>query len=78
MWKESYTLIDKEWICSFIVRITHFSGKGQYGQLGLGNSNQNLEPELILYLTNFWVTKVACTDYSSFAFGKAKDFNLLL
>lgn len=53
-------------------------GSDEYGQLGNDNFTDQAEPGLILQLSNCRVSKVACTDYCSFAVARAKDFKLLL
>jgi len=53
-------------------------GSDEYGQLGNDNFTDQKEPNLILQLSNCRVSKVACSDYSSFAVARAKDFKLLL
>jgi len=53
-------------------------GQGDYGQLGHCNGNSISDPELILKLSNYRVSKIACSDHSSFAIASVKDFNLHL
>lgn len=53
-------------------------GSGEYGQLGNDNEIDQEEPNLILNLSNWRVSKIAWTDHASFAVARAKDFKLLL
>lgn len=53
-------------------------GSDEYGQLGNDNFTDQQEPGLILQLSNCRVSKIAWTEYSSFAVARAKDFKLLL
>jgi alpha-tubulin suppressor-like RCC1 family protein len=53
-------------------------GSDEYGQLGNDNYTDQVEPNLILHLSNCRVSLIGCTDHSSFAIARAKDFKLLL